>query len=183
MKAVLTILFFGIVNIVQAQVLNKNTEGLYVLEKVDSTRLSKREMHEKSKAWIVRKLKSSDSNILLNDSTQITSTGNLLLKNRGKATCTCQNMRLNFKLTILFKDNKYKVIFDNMTESFNLVCPDGSGQMSSSYKEFPLEDIDKYFLSDKKVREIELEIQEKLIALETDLNNTLKNGAKLNQDW
>ncbi len=158
----------------------------YLFEKVDSVpALSKKEIYEKARSWTVRNLKSSDSNIELNDPTysQLTSTGNLTLEEVQLAlTCVLTNHNLNFKFTILFKDGRYKVIFDNMMLSNTTVCYQSDGSPpSKNYHEYPLE---KLGMSKKKKAKVLLDIEGKLLQLCHDLNQSMSGASsKKDDDW
>src|SRR4051812_12967926 len=79
--------------------------GLFMYEgvvKADS--LTKDQLFNSAKEWLVRTLKSSDNNVNLNDreSGSLTVTGNLKLEDRA-AFCAYRNINLNFKFSVFVK--------------------------------------------------------------------------------
>lgn len=183
-QILLSLIFLASVNL-YGQTLKLENEK-FVLEKIDSVAsLNKEDRYEKAKKWVVRNLKSSDSNVEFNDKDyeQITSTGNLSLDEiQNSITCVLTNVTLNFKFNVFFKEDRYKVVFDQMLLSNTTVCNqiDGSAPQKK-YHEYPLE---KLGLAKKKREKVLLEIEQKMLALCLDLNQNLNGiNSQKGNDW
>ncbi len=141
--------------------------------KVDS--ISKAEIFSRAKEWIVRNLKSSDSNVNLDDkeSKSLTSAGNIHLENRLGHYYS--NINLNFKLSVFVKDEKYKYIVESFTINY---IKGAHGLFSVSG---PLEELE--FNKSNKEKTY-TEINTKILSLLKDLeafNNSKENDKK--KDW
>jgi len=86
--------------------------------KIDS--MKSEQIFKKAREWTLRNLKSSDSNVNLDDKDykSLTSTGNIHLQNR-MGLHNYSDMNLNFKFTIFVKDGRYKYIIENLYISYH----------------------------------------------------------------
>lgn len=152
----------------------------YVFEKVETVpTLSKQEVYEKARKWTIRNLKSSDSNIELDDGSysQLTSTGNMPLSDFIFAlVCYASNVNLNFKFNVFFKEGRYKVVFENMVFSITEKC-----DKSTQFNHYPLE---KMPLTKKKQAKIHSEIEENMQKLCFDLHQSITGvNEEAEEDW
>ncbi len=160
----------------------------YVFEKIDSANsLTKQQIYNKARTWVLSNLKSSDSNIELNDTSNSTliSTGNLSTEVINIAVCAVTNGNLNFKMTILIKEARYKIIIDKMIFSDTRVCYSLQAGVppTQRFEEFPLEKSTNAFPK-KKAELLIKDVETKLLNLCTDLNQTVNGtGDSKKSDW
>jgi hypothetical protein len=158
----------------------------YVFEKIDSVKsLTKQQIYDKARIWVLSNLKSSDSNVELNDTSKSTliSTGNLSIDQMTIFTCAITNGNLNFKMTILIKEGKYKVIVDKMIFSDTRVCYSSTSGTLISNQRFEESPLEKSILPKKKTELLIKETETKLLKLCTDLNQTINGIDSKKSDW
>lgn len=168
-------LFFA-AHIVKAQVQDKdaevktviikeeNSDSYYYEDIVPVNNITKEEMFGRAKAWVLSTLKTVDNNVQFDEKEMsIYNSSTVLLKNA--------NEYLNFKISILFKDGKYKFRFDNLIVSIPssvglFTKPYGPNMFAKGY-------------SKKKMKEC----NEILYSLSTNLENTIKGTGTKKSDW
>jgi hypothetical protein len=105
----------------QTEIPRDTISSLYNYEGVvTADSITKQQLYTNAKNWILKTLKSNDNIVNLDDKeyNSITGSGTILLEDRiGNAGVTYSNTKLNFKITIQFKEGKYKYSFVNFTYS------------------------------------------------------------------
>jgi hypothetical protein len=117
MKKTIALLAFSVLFITnsfagdfESTVVPKNEQGHMVYEKVvEVNNVSKEELYKRVKAWVMDNVKTIDNNIQYDDkgSETIITTPTIALENLKNNHVV--NQKVNFKLKILFKDNKMKI--------------------------------------------------------------------------
>lgn len=146
-----------------------NETGLVKYSKViDLPGITKKEIYDKAKLWIVSTLKSGDNMVELSgsNSDQIVGTGNIIIDSllfdirSNNKWYTVGN--LNFKFIIYCKDEKLKYSVENFLLR--------KGKLTSNYNEFKLETYDeKINIKNNELREQFIEYNTNLINKEVKL--------------
>ncbi|MBK0402292.1 DUF4468 domain-containing protein [Adhaeribacter sp. BT258] len=175
------IIFIGINTICFSQVKYDFESGSARMENVvQVSNIQRDELYNKSRIWLAQNLKSSDNQVFLEDTNKenLIATGNLLLDRKG----LLSDRVLNFKLSLAFKDGRYKYVIDKIVFSEKFTNIDGK----VSYYTY---DLDQHYAKmhsknkDKKGNKFE-EIDAELITLMTNLEKTLNNTMPAkSQDW
>jgi hypothetical protein len=91
-------------------------EGVVTVEGV-----TKEEMFKRAKEWVLTRLKTSDNNIQFNDKDfSIINNATIVIDSWTKGIVFYSGGYTNFKITLLFKDGKYKFRFDGLMFLLNL---------------------------------------------------------------
>ena len=138
---------------------------------------SKEQLFQNAKNWTLRTLMSFDNLYHFDDEHQnsIIASANLTLKRRSTFLCTIDDPRLNYKMTVMFKDGRYKYIIDNLVLQYVETCGDGVFRPVSA----PLEEIG--FNINKRINIYE-EVDQKLKLLIADLKQSMTNPMA-EEDW
>lgn len=142
MKNILFILFF-VYSFSFSQTLNSDENGYYKIIKVDS--LSKEQIHNKAKEWVVLNYTSA------NDVIQLDSKDKLIVKGVLKVNYFQFEHIYKHTLIISFKENRFKIelILNSMNTSFSAISID----VYDGYLSVDKEKIFKKFNSDPKLKE------------------------------
>jgi hypothetical protein len=144
-------------------------------EVVQANSLSKEKLFQNAKLWAFSRLKPSDNLLYLDtEDNSIILTGNFMLKNRS-ARCGIMNGTLIFKITILFKNERYRYTIDNMVHRYVANCGEWGGYPVTA----PLGDIK---FKDKIKTQIYDEIDQKLRLLVADMKESILSP-KVEEDW
>lgn len=106
---------------------NEETGKVVFTDVVQADGMTKEQIYEKAKMWIVSTLKSGDNMVELDgtNSSKIVGTGNLIIPkveiNEKMNYHVFRNYVLNFKFIVFCKDNKYKYSVENFHLTFNNV--------------------------------------------------------------
>jgi hypothetical protein len=171
---------FSIPALSQIEFDEENQSASYsVVEYVENS--SKEEMYARAKIWIAGNLKSSDTQVFYDDDShqQIIATGNLHLKDKALQI----NRILNYKLTVYFKEDRYKLVVDQMIMDVTNTSLDRSNQARS------LENVTnvykKHHKKNKKKRtKLMDELDEVLAGLAQNFHNSLSlESTPDSSDW
>lgn len=171
------IFFFGLLPGSQAQTLKIDSlSGKYVMRDiipVDTT-LTREQIFGICKDWVVRNLKSSDNNILLDDKDykQITTTGVVKTSDMPIALCSIANCMIDFKFTINIKEGRIRYTIENIVHYGTNSCSNPPERMTT-----PLE---KWNLKVKLGKNVFADIEAKLTALTKDLALSFSRNDKDN---
>ncbi len=149
--------------------------GDYVFENVVNVEgVTKEEMFTRAKKWIIANFKTSDNNIQFDEANMsITNTATVVLKAASGFNWAITSGLVNFKLNLQFKDGRYKFVFDNIA-------------VQCAYSDGIVETInyDQAQRNNKPAKHIRKEVNEKLLAIEMQLENTIKTGGdKAKDNW
>jgi hypothetical protein len=170
---------FALLSVAKGETLKLDSvTNKYILREVitcDSA-LTRQQLYEICKDWVVRNLKSSDNNILFDDKEykQITASGAIKTTDMPIAMCAISNCMADFKLTLNIKDGKVRYTIENIVHHGTNTCSNPPERMTT-----PLE---KWNMKIKLSKKVFADIEEKLQALMTDLNTTLKQPQR-KDDW
>ncbi|MEX2595812.1 MAG: DUF4468 domain-containing protein [Salibacteraceae bacterium] len=162
--------------------------GKFKFEQViQGENLSKEELYERSKNWIIGTLKSSDNMVQLDDEDKdaIIATGNAILsdQNYGWWGSAYRNIILNFKFKTYFKENRLKVIVDNFSIHYDFISASSSQARNSTLEEgFQKEG---YIKGDKKTAKMYEEVDPIITALISDFKKSVLNEIQEvnDDDW
>ena len=105
--------------------IDEETGQVKYTEVVELPGMTKKQIYDKAKFWIVSTLKSGDNMVELSGtgSEQIIGTGNLVIDSilnplNLKSTPFLSNSYLNFKFIVFCKDNKFKYSLENIVFSY-----------------------------------------------------------------
>lgn len=92
------------------------SSGEYIYEDVITVEnVAKEEMFKRAKQWILSNLKTSDNNIQFDEKElSIINDANLIIKQGGGYSSFIASGITNLKVTLFFKDGRYKIRFDNV---------------------------------------------------------------------
>ena len=154
-------------------------EKALIEEVVEVQDINKSEIYERAKIWMASNMKSSDGHILEDDKDKenLIGTGNLLLKNK----LFVQDKIINYKMSIFFKDGKYKILIDNLIYHWVGV----NGQVRTPYMlDLNIEYEKVYSKKKLKKNKLHLEIDEAFKKLINSLNNsTIEKAPAKSDDW
>lgn len=152
----------------------KSESSGYVYENVVNVEgVSKEEMFKRAKTWIIANLKTEDNNINFDEAgMSITNTATLVLKAASGFNWAITHGVVNFKLNIMFKEGRYKFIFDNIV-------------VQAAYADGIVETLnyDQLQRNNKPAKHIRKEVNEKLLAVSSQLEAAIKSGGKANDNW
>ncbi|MES2619801.1 MAG: DUF4468 domain-containing protein [Bacteroidota bacterium] len=143
--------------------------------------VAKEELYARAKSWILKTLKSSDNMVQLDDKdfNSITGSGTILLDKKSSGPYSYQNGKLNFKLTVQFKDGRLRYTFENFTywgEVFALMQSTPMKTVNSGLEELTLPGNGKKSVMDN--------VDEKMKALVLSFTNAVsKANAAQKDDW
>lgn len=144
------------------------------------------ELYNRAKLWMAGNLKSSDNQTLYDDEShqQIIASGNLLLDNKGLQI----NRSLNFKLSVFFKDGRFKYVVDQMVLDLTNTSLDGTNK--TRFVESVNDIYSKYYKKNQKSKKeksrykIMDELDEELGKLIDNLQQSLSQTAvPESSDW
>jgi hypothetical protein len=146
--------------------------GAYIYEKIiDIPNISKKEIYNKAKQWILDNLKTDKDNIYFDDTEYNTLKATVYLGIKDFS-IDITRQRVDFKLAFSFKDNKMKV----EAHSFTYYGVDGSGAIFQ--KEFgDLKPIRKKF-QEGIYKDFDQNFNRLIQSLESNITNT-----KSSEDW
>lgn len=161
------------------------------------TETPKDQLYDRAKEWMLRNLKSADEQVELNDDSKssLIGTGNLLMpEERISYSLKVTDKYVNFKISIFFKDNRYRYIVENIVFNQTIV-----GEVKTDFQTLSIETIYNYnseideMLAKKKKRRLETQkainqkiidsIEESLNALLHDLRRSMANKTISESDW
>lgn len=153
------------------------TDDFKLGEVVQVESASKEQLFQNAKHWIFRLLKSSDNLIHLDDehSNSIIVAANIMLETRVSFACMLNDTKLDYKLTIAFKDGRYKYTIDNMIHRYVGNCGEGETVHRSAY----LQDIG---FSKRKRAKVYNEVDQKLKLIIADLKQSMATPVA-EADW
>jgi len=155
-------------------VVKNETSGNYSYEEVVTVEgVAKEEMFRRAKSWIIANLKTDDNNIQFDENNlNITNTATIVLKAAHGFNWALTHALVNFKLNIQFKDGRYKFVFDNIV-------------VQAAYADGIVETLnyDQVQRNNKPAKHLRQEVNEKLLAIATQLGDVVKNGAAAKDDW
>lgn len=156
-------------------VVDKNENGIYLYEGIVTVEgIDKAEMFKRAKNWIVSNLKTEDNNISFDETNMhIANTANIVLKPGSGFNWNISHMVVNFKLNLMFKDGRYKFVFDNIVVQ---AASANIGLETLSYEQITR--------NNKPSKHARKEVNEKLLAISTQLEQAIKTGVeKGKDDW
>ena len=154
---------------------NVLTDDFKFAELVQANSLSKERLFQNAKLWALSSLTPSDNLLYLDtENNSIILTGNFMLKTRS-ARCGIVNGTLIFKITILFKNERYKYTIDHLVHRYVVNC----GEFGAYPVTAPLGDIK---FKDKVKTQIYDEIDHKLRSLIADMKQSILRP-KVEEDW
>lgn len=138
---------------------------------------SKEQLFQNAKDWTLRTLMSFDNLYHFDEEhrNKIIANANLTLRRRSTFFCNINEPRLNYKMTIMFKDGRYKYVIDNLFFEYLETCGEGVIRPMS----VPLKDIG--FGMNKRIN-IYDEVDQKLKLLIADLKQSMANPEP-EEDW
>ena len=178
MKLILTCL---IINCFSVQLLFSQDVVLaddFKLEEVIQVETSSKEqLFQNANDWTLRTFMSFDNLYHFDEEhrNSIIASANLMLRRRSTLLCTINEPRLNYKMTIMFKDGRYKYIIDNLVFEYVETCGEGVIRPVSA----PLGEIG--FGINKRINIYE-EVDQKLKSLIADLKQSMANPM-VEEDW
>lgn len=168
--------------------LPKDESGIVVYTGVVSAEgLSKKELYDKAKFWIVSTLKSGDNMVELggDNSDQIVGTGNLVMEDLPSGYSKndkIKNLSLNFKFIVFIRDGRYKYELSNFLLNYNHFL-----YLWQSYSS-GLEDIKtpNFMKNEKKIQEFQTRVTNAVNATLIDLIQDFKSSmskSESSDDW
>lgn len=156
-------------------VVTKNeTSGNYAYEEVINVEgIAKEEMFKRAKSWVIANLKTDDNNIRFDETNMnIINTATIVLKAAHGFNWALTHALVNFKLNIQFKDGRYKFVFDNIV-------------VQAAYADGVVETLnyDQVQRNNKPAKHLRQEVNEKLLAIATQLEYAIKNGSAVKDNW
>lgn len=166
---------------------------------VEITNMTKKQLHEKSKSWILSTLKSADNMVGLagegNDYSEIVATGNLFIdkmeydwhQQYGKRLKRdVSNISLNFKFIVKFKEGRLKYSIENLLLSYD--GPSAYTAINTNYTTGLKEVICPLHIQGKRKGIFENEFQVKIQELVgKQINNLvgdfIKSMSSTEEDW
>ncbi|WP_129019502.1 DUF4468 domain-containing protein [Edaphocola flava] len=152
----------------------KNESGAFTYESVVNIEgVTKEEMFNRAKQWIIANLKTNDNNIAFDaNSLTINNSATLVLKPAGGFNWAITSGFINFKLNVQFKDGRYKFVFDNIvvqTAYMGIVATAAYGDLKTNRK---------------PVQYVRQEVNTNLLAIAQQLEAAIKNGSsKTSDNW
>ncbi len=141
--------------------------------------ISKDDQYKRARLWMAENLKSSDEQILADEENHeyIIGTGNVFLPDQT----LLREKVVNFKMSIYFREGRYKVIFSELVYSWVAVSMDmttrtpGMLELNENYKKL---------YSKKKIKKtkVEEEIDTAFENLLDDLNDAITGGSENHSD-
>lgn len=148
--------------------------GNYQYEQVVNVEgVSKEEMFKRAKSWIIANMKTEDNNIRFDETDlSITNTATVVMKAASGFNWAITHGLVNFKLNLMFKEGRYKIIIDNIA-------------VHAAYADGIVETLgyDQLQRNNKPAKHIRKEVNEKLLSVATQLENAIKNGNKAKDNW
>jgi hypothetical protein len=181
--------FFGLLIGLQAQtqIPKDSVTGAYSYQgiiKVDSA--SKQQLYAKTKAWVLKTLKSSDNMVDLEDKefNSMTGSGTIIMNKAGGGgivSYVYEDAKLNFKATFQFKDGKVKYKFDNFTYSANKMI---KNLANASFVGAVLSSLENLDLGKKEKEQILNDASSKMSSLVNSFSTEVSaTSNKLKDDW
>lgn len=181
-ERIIALALFLTCHLVQAQVIYDFEKDEALIERVIKAEgVKSDELYDKAKVWMAKNLKSSDEQILNDDPNKQTliGTGNLYLPDQTYI----REKIVNYKISLYFKDDRFKVIINELVYSWVSVSMDlatrtpGMVNLDESYK--------RVFSKKKgKKKKVEQQIDEEFEKLLNDLETTLNGKDEIeNDDW
>ena len=184
MKKVLAIIICGIIIVsTNAKLFGQLTKQKEIIETVEVDSLSKSELYQNAKQWILSRFMTSDNIVEFDDEKNetINVTGNILMDKlkflqgaMGYFVKTSGN-KITFKLRFDFKEGKFRYTFSNMIYSFDQI-----GTPNKGYVQNPLYEITD--LPKKKIALVNAEANEKLSEVISELKEKVSYNAA-NDEW
>lgn len=155
-------------------VVAQGENGSYQYEQVVPVEsVSKEEMFKRAKSWIIANMKTDDNNIQFDEAgMNITNTATLVMKPASGFNWAITHGLVNFKLHLMFKDGRYKFVFDNIA-------------VQAAYADGIVETMgyDQVQRNNKPAKHIRKEVNEKLLGVATQLEQAIKTGGKAKDNW
>jgi hypothetical protein len=156
-------------------VVKNEANGSYAYEQVVNVEgVSKEEMFSRAKKWIISNFKTNDNNIQFDETNlTIANTATVVLKVASGFNWALTSGLVNFKLNLQFKDGRYKFVFDNIA-------------VQAAYSDGIVETVnyEQVQRNNKPAKHIRKEINEKLLAIATQMEEVIKTGGgKGKDDW
>lgn len=155
-------------------VAKNEASGSYSYESVVPVEnVKKEEMFARAKKWIITNLKTADNNIQF-DTTDlsITNSSTLILKSGRGFNWAITSGLMNFKLNLMFKDGRYKFVFDNI--AVQIAYSDGVVETLN---------YDQVQRNNGPSKFIRKGVNEKLSGIEMQLETAVKNGGAAKDNW
>lgn len=156
-------------------VVKNEASGSYAYEQVVNVEgVTKEEMFNRAKKWIIANFKTSDNNIQFDEANlTIANTATVVMNAASGFNWAITSGLVNFKLNLQFKEGRYKFIFDNI--AVQAVYSDGIVE-TVNYEQAQK--------NNKPAKHIRKETNEKLLAISTQLEQAIKTGGgKGKDDW
>lgn len=169
---------------------DKDNTGNFKLDMVTNVdNVPKEEMYKRAKKWVLANLKTSDNNINFNDEDlSIINNSSILIEPISKAFVGVISQGVaDFKFNLQFKDNKYRLIIDNVT--VYLEHAETAPPNSFSYNTLMQKEGNKAIKNPGKKRyaldiHIIKQINQQLESIETNLKAAIEGVAqKSNDNW
>jgi len=135
--------------------------------------LSKEQMFQRAKDWIISHFKTDDNNINYDAAgSSITTTSTIVLNTGSGFNWSITHCVCNFKLNIQFKNGRYRFVFDNII-------------VQAAYADGIVETLnyDQVQKNNAPAKHIRREVNEKLAAIAAQLAQAVQDGGAGNNDW
>lgn len=182
-KVLTTIICLIIIASTNAKLFGQYTQQKEIIETVEVDSLSKSELYQNAKKWILSRFMTSDNIVEFDDENNetINVTGHILMDKlkfmqgaMGYFVKTSGNT-ITFKLRIDFKEGKFRYTFSNMIYSFDQI-----GGPNEGYVQNPLYEITD--LPKNKIAQVNAEADEKLSEVISELKEKISYNTT-NDDW
>jgi hypothetical protein len=135
--------------------------------------VTKAEMFSRAKKYIIANFKTNDNNIQFDESNfSIVNTSTVILEPKTGLTWQITSGFINFKLSLDFKDGRYKFIFSNIVILATYI---GGETETSDYSKIQRNNKPSKFMRDQ--------VNEKLFSISSQLEKAIKGEDKKANDW
>lgn len=149
---------------------NEESQSAVMEGVVEVENATKEQLYDRAKLWVASNLKSSDTQAFYDEETheQIVTNGNLLLDNKAMQI----NRSVNFKLSLFFKEGRFKYTIDQIVMGVTNTSLDRSNQ--SRIIKSVNEIYEKYHRKNKKRSKKKRRYKE-MEELDAEFSNLVKN--------